>query len=27
MQYKVEIPADIIRKARVPLERMLKAGK
>ena len=27
MQYKVEIPADIIRKARVPLERMLRAGK
>jgi quinolinate synthase len=27
MQHKVEIPADIIRKARVPLERMLKAGK
>jgi quinolinate synthase len=27
MQHKVEMPADIIRKARVPLERMLKAGK
>ncbi len=27
MQYKIEIPADIIRKAKVPLERMLQAGK
>jgi quinolinate synthase len=27
MQYKIEISADILRKAKVPLERMLQAGK
>ncbi len=27
IQYKIELPADIIRKARVPLERMIKAGR
>ena len=27
MQYKIEIPADIIRRARVPLERMIQAGR
>ncbi len=26
-QFKIEIPADIIRRARVPLERMIEAGK
>ncbi len=26
-QFKVEIPADIIRRARVPLERMIAAGR
>jgi quinolinate synthase len=26
-QYKIELPADIIRKARVPLERMIRAGR
>ncbi|MEW5747900.1 MAG: quinolinate synthase NadA [Candidatus Thermoplasmatota archaeon] len=26
-QHRVELPADIIRKARLPLERMLKAGR
>jgi len=27
MQYKVEIPADIIRRAKIPLERMIAAGR
>ncbi len=27
MQYRIEIPADIIKRARVPLQRMLEAGK
>ncbi len=27
MQYRIEIPADIIRRARVPLERMIQAGR
>jgi quinolinate synthase len=27
MQHRVELPADIIRKARLPLERMLRAGR
>ncbi|MBU0623633.1 MAG: quinolinate synthase NadA [Candidatus Thermoplasmatota archaeon] len=27
MQYKVELPADIIRRARIPLERMIAAGR
>lgn len=27
MQFKVEIPGDILRRARVPLERMLEAGR
>jgi quinolinate synthase len=27
MQFKIEIPADVIRKARVPLERMIAAGR
>lgn len=27
MQHKVELPEDIIRRARVPLERMLEAGR
>jgi quinolinate synthase len=26
-QFKIEIPADIIRRARVPLERMIEAGR
>ena len=26
-QHRVELPADIIRKARVPLERMIRAGR
>jgi quinolinate synthase len=27
LQFKIELPADILRKARVPLERMLEAGR
>jgi quinolinate synthase len=27
MQYKIELPADIIKRARVPLERMIAAGR
>jgi len=27
MQYKIEIPQDIIKRARVPLERMIQAGR
>jgi quinolinate synthase len=27
MQFKIELPADIIKKARVPLERMIAAGR
>lgn len=27
MQFKIELPADIIRRAKVPLERMLAAGR
>jgi len=27
LQFKIELPANIIRKARVPLERMLEAGR
>jgi quinolinate synthase len=27
LQFKIELPADIIRKARAPLERMLEAGR
>jgi quinolinate synthase len=27
MQYKIELPGDIIRRARIPLERMLEAGR
>ena len=27
MQYRVELPADIIRRAKVPLERMIAAGR
>lgn len=27
MQYRIELPADIIRRARVPLERMIAAGR
>jgi len=27
LQFKIELPADIIRRARVPLERMLEAGR
>jgi quinolinate synthase len=27
MQYKVELPADIIKRARIPLERMIAAGR
>ncbi|OGS55997.1 MAG: quinolinate synthase [Euryarchaeota archaeon RBG_19FT_COMBO_56_21] len=27
MQYKVELPADIIRRAKIPLERMIAAGR
>jgi quinolinate synthase len=27
MQYKVEIPVDIIRRAKIPLERMIAAGR
>ena len=26
-QHKIELPADLIRKARVPLERMIRAGR
>jgi len=27
MQYRIELPADIIKRARVPLERMIAAGR
>ncbi|OGS43715.1 MAG: quinolinate synthase [Euryarchaeota archaeon RBG_13_57_23] len=27
MQYKIELPPDIIRRAKVPLERMIEAGR
>ena len=27
MQYRVELPADIVKRARVPLERMIAAGR
>ena len=27
LQYKIEIPEDILKKAKVPLERMLAAGR
>jgi quinolinate synthase len=27
MQFKIEIPADVIKRAKVPLERMLAAGR
>jgi quinolinate synthase len=27
MQFKIELPADIIKRAKVPLERMIAAGR
>jgi quinolinate synthase len=27
MQYKIELPEDIIRRAKIPLERMIAAGR
>jgi len=27
MQYRIELPADIIRRAKIPLERMIAAGR
>jgi quinolinate synthase len=27
MQYRIELPADIIKRAKIPLERMIQAGR